>query len=170
MQISGLSAGQRRYIAVEMVISCVVAVLFSAGFTLALFGGQQQVELWGRHGLAIDTVPHTLGILLPAVLVPTLITRRRVSNGKVDGLRSASAWVPRHLLLRTLLLATSGLAVFGGLLVVALELSKVSSLPFATVLVLKIVYGALVALAATPTIIRAALADATALPLSAQRY
>lgn len=164
MSAAPLSAAQQRYVAIEVAIGTLIAVAFSAAFTFAIFGGKAQVALWGTVGLAADTVPHTLGVLLPLVLVPTVITRRRLARGVVDALGTRPAWLPRRLLARALLLTLAGLLLGGGAMLVALKLLGVASLPFTAVLGLKVGYGAVLALATTPTVIRAALADGLALP------
>jgi hypothetical protein len=165
---SELSAAQRRYVAVEVATSTVVAMIFSTAFTLLLFGGQASIPLWGPHGLAIDTFPHTLGVLFPCVVVPTIITRRRLARHRIEAIHHAQTWLPRNLIVRALAITLLGL-VLGGVVVGALELAGLDALPFATVLVLKIAYGGLLALAATPIIIRAALADTPALPQARSR-
>ena len=169
MSAARLSAAQQRYVAIEMAIGTVIAIAFSAAFAFAIFGGKAQVALWGNQGLAADTLPHTLGVLLPLVLVPTLLTRRRLARGEVEALGSRPAWMPRRLLARALLLTAAGLLMGGGAMLAALKLLSVESLPFTTVLGLKIAYGALLALAATPAVIRAALADGVALPRGLHR-
>ena len=124
-----LNAAQQRYVVIEMAIGTLIAIAFSAAFTFAIFGGKAQVALWGNEGLAADTLPHTLGVLVPLVLVPTLITRRRLARGGVDALGSRPAWMPRRLLPRTLLLTLLGLLLGGGAMVGTLHFLGVESLP-----------------------------------------
>ena len=133
MSAAPLSAAQQRYVAIEVAIGTLIAIAFSAAFTFAIFGGKAQVALWGTAGLAADTVPHTLGVLLPLVLVPTVITRRRLARGVVDALGTRPAWLPRRLLARALLLTLAGLLLGGGAMLVALKLLSGGSASLAAV-------------------------------------
>lgn len=148
----------RRYIVMETMIAMVIAIAFSTGFTLMFFSGGAPIALWGDGGLAFDYVPQTLGILLPALLIPTLLTRKRLAAGRIAPRASRPFWLPRNLAARTLAVAAAGLCA-AGFMVGFLALIWTGPLSLASVLMLKIAYGVALALAFMPSIMRAALAD-----------
>lgn len=149
----------RRYILVETMIGMVINALFSAGFAFLVFGGRAEIALWGPTGLALDFVPQTFAIAMMSVLVPTALTRRRIRAGTLAPDGTAPSRLPRNLLVRALLMALVATVVLGGVATVLLAAIRVGPLAFAAVLPLKIIYGALVALAVTPPALRAALRD-----------
>jgi hypothetical protein len=149
----------RRYILVETAIGMVINALFSAGFAFLVFGGRAEIGLWGPDGLALDFVPQTFAIAMMSVLVPTALTRRRIRTGTLAARGEAPSPLPRNLLLRALLMALAATILLGGTATALLAAIRVGPLTFGAVLPLKIVYGALVALAVTPPALRAALLD-----------
>jgi hypothetical protein len=151
-----------RYILVETLISIAINAAISAGFAFLVFGGRTEIGLWGPHGLALDFAPQTFMIALMAVLVPTALTRRRVRTGALPGRRAPPPRLPRSLLVRALLVASLATVLLGGAATAVLAATWSGALDFATVLPLKIIYGALVALLVTPPALRAALTDKVA--------
>jgi energy-converting hydrogenase Eha subunit C len=142
--------GYRRYIAAETGISILINVIFSALFMFAVFGRTASIDLWGGHGLAVDFVPQTFMISAMSVLVPTLVLRKRVGRGV---LKTRSGTPPRllsHLALRVLLLSGLFTIILGGIGVVILSASWAGPLRFWQAFPLKLVYGGIVALIATP--------------------
>lgn len=149
----------RRYLLVETSISMLVNALFSAGFTFLVFGGRGEIGLWGPAGLALDFAPQTFVIAMMSVLVPTALTRRRIRSGALAPGRRAPSRLPGNLLVRALLVASGATLLLGGAATAVLAASWSGPLTFGAVLSLKIVYGALVALAVTPLALRAAFLD-----------
>jgi hypothetical protein len=147
-----------RYIAVETAISIVINVLISALFMVAVFGRASGIDLWGPHGLALDFVPQTFMISAMSILVPTLLTRRRVRAGILTRRASPAPILP-HLMVRIVLLALLFTLIFGGLGVLALALTWTGPLRFWQVFPMKLLYGGLVALIATPIGLSIALSD-----------
>jgi len=148
-----------RYIFVETLISIAINAAISAGFAFFTFGGRTEIGLWGPSGLALDFVPQTFMIALMSVLVPTALTRRRVAAGAIRPPAGPPSRLPRNLAIRALLAAAIATLLLGGTATALLAALWSAPLGFATVLPLKILYGALVALLVTPPALRAALFD-----------
>jgi hypothetical protein len=146
-----------RYILVETLISIAINAAISAGFAFLVFGGRTGVALWGAGGLALDFVPQTFMIAMMSVFVPTALTRRRIEAGAVRARNGRPSRLPRNLLLRALLVAAVATLLLGGAATAILAVSWTALLDFATLLPLKIAYGAIVALLVTPLALRAAL-------------
>src|SRR5579859_6544248 len=100
-----MGTSYRRYIAVETAVSIAINVAISAVFMELVFWRSGTIALWGPHGLAIDFLPQTFMISAMSVLVPTLLTRRRVRNGQLQRRGAAPPPWLRHLLMRIILLA-----------------------------------------------------------------
>jgi lysylphosphatidylglycerol synthetase-like protein (DUF2156 family) len=148
-----------RYILAETLISIAVNAAISAGFAFVVFGGRTGIGLWGPDGLALDFAPQTFMIALMSVLVPTALTRRRIRTGAIQKRRGRASYLPRNLLVRALLVASLATVSLGGAAMLVLAATWSGALGFATVLPLKIIYGALVALLVTPPALRAAFCD-----------
>lgn len=149
----------RRYIVIETLISMAINAAFSAGFAFLMFGGRAEIGLWGPAGLALDFAPQTFVIAMMSVLVPTVLTRRRVRSGALAPGNGAPSRLPDNLLLRAALVALAATIVLGGAATALLAATWTGPLTFSAALLLKIIYGALVALAVTPPALRAALRD-----------
>jgi len=75
----------------------IINVLISAGFMFLVFGRAASINLWGPHGLALDFVPQTFMITLMSIVVPTLLTRKRLVRGQsrpLSGTHRASSIQP----------------------------------------------------------------------------
>lgn len=105
-----MTAAQRRYVRSEMIVAAIINAILSIAFTLIVFGGQPMVAVSGRGGLIIDAVPQTLMIALMSMLVPTLLTRRRLAAGRVAALPGRARW-PHNLIIRSVLVAAVAAAV-----------------------------------------------------------
>jgi hypothetical protein len=130
-----MALSYRRYVLTETTVSIVINVAISALFMVLVFGRSSSIELWGGHGLAVDFIPQTFMISAMSVLVPTLLTRRRMQRG---------------LLLRNPALAPPFLNSLVLRVVVTLDAVWTGPLHFWQVFPLKLLYGAAVALIATP--------------------
>jgi hypothetical protein len=150
----------RRYIAIETAISVVINVGFSVLFFFLVFGRTEQIALWGPGGFAFDYFPQTFMITLMSVIVPTILTRKRVIARKVA--RRESAFAPRlpmNVVLRALLLAAVAAAVLGAVAVLITDNLWSGQPAHSDLRVLKMAYGAVVAAIMTPFALIAALSD-----------
>jgi hypothetical protein len=148
-----------RYVAKETAISVVINCIISALFVWLMFGDRSAAPLWGADGLAVDFVPQTFMIALMGTLVPSAITRRRIRIGALSTEGGHGTRLPRNLFLRSIGFAIAATILIAPIAIGVLTVLGVASLPFASVLAVKILYGALVALAVTPLAVRAVLRE-----------
>jgi len=147
------------YVAVETGISVIINVLISAGFMFLVFGRAASIDLWGPHGLALDFVPQTFMITLMSVVVPTLLTRKRLVGGQISRRTPRARQWPKNLALRASLLAVGMTVVLGGAATLLLASFWAGPQPFWPVFGGKLAYGALTASIATPIGLFLALTD-----------
>ena len=138
------------YVAVETGISVIINVAISAGFMFLVFGHADSIDLWGPHGLALDFVPQTFMITLMSVVVPTLLTRKRLAGGQITRRTPRVRQWPKNLALRASLLAVGTTLVLGGAATLLLASLWSEPVPFWHVFAGKLAYGALAAVIATP--------------------
>jgi hypothetical protein len=75
-----MTDAQRRYVRTEMIVATIINAILSIVFMLIVFGGQPIVAVGGRGGLIVDSIPQTAMIALMSMLVPSLLTRRRLKT------------------------------------------------------------------------------------------
>lgn len=155
----GMVQPYRRYIAIETCISIAINVIFSALFMIAVFGRSPLIGLWGAHGLALDFIPQTFMISAMSVLVPTLLTRRRARRGILEIKSRGTARIVNHLGVRVLLIASLLTMILSGVALAILALSWAGPLRFWQVFPMKLLYGGVVALIATPIGLSIALSE-----------
>lgn len=151
-----LTPEQKRYVAVETAIGIAIGVVLSAFFFWLVFGHDNRVL---RRDLLLDAVPQSFMLTLMTVLVPTLITRKRVARGKITPIARAAIRLPANSLLRALMVAA--LVIVPGVLATAafLILFGLDELTFPAAIWFKMLYGALLASIVAPIGLQAALAD-----------
>jgi hypothetical protein len=145
-----MASSIRRYVITETTVSICINVLISALFMGLVFGRNTWIELWGGHGLAVDFIPQTFMISAMSVLVPTLLTRRRLARGVLVRSPGGRAPLPGNLALRVMVLAIGLTLTLGAAGVLILDLFWTRPLHFWEVFPMKLVYGGIVALIATP--------------------
>jgi hypothetical protein len=154
-----MAISYRRYILTETTVSMVINVLISALFMVIVFGRSTQIDLWGGHGLAIDFIPQTFMIAAMSILVPTLLTRQRMKRGL---LTHSAGDPPRYLsrlTLRVIVIAATLTLILGAAAVLLLDVLWTGPLRFWQAFPMKLLYGAVVALIATPTGLYIALSE-----------
>jgi hypothetical protein len=154
--VAGIHA---RYMRNETLIAMLINSLFSAAFMFIVFGGREEIALWGANGVALDFVPQTFVITMMTVVVATLLTRKRVRSEAVPADAAAPSALPRNVVLRAGLLALIATAMFGGVATAILAIAWSGPYAFAPMLVFKIAYGAMVAAVMATIALRAALRD-----------
>ena len=153
-----MTDGQKHYLARETLIGAIVNALISAAFACAVFKGDP-AWVWRSPSLALDFLPQSFAVAAFSVLVPTLLTRRRMRAGVVKPLAGHSLGLPRNVLARALLIGAAATVLLGGSAVGLSSALVRDPVPFATVLCLKVGYGAAVGALVTWVALRQALAD-----------
>ena len=159
--VSGATAEQRRYVAFETALAVLINSLLSLVFGLALSQGVERVPVRGMHGAAMDFFPQVFMITFATTLVTTLLTRKRIRAGKVAAMRGGRAGLlkdaPRPALVRAVLLALVLALVLAPLSATVLYIGGFDSIPVSVFLVMKVVYGAVLASVIAPPVIRSAM-------------
>lgn len=145
-----LTPAQRRYIAIETVIAAVINAVLSLIFVFLVFGGRLRVPAFGTDGLVLDAVPQTLMVTLMSALVPGLLTRKRLRDGTVEG---AAPPTVGAVVLRAVGVAVLAAVVLTGLQYLLLARGP-SDYGFGTVLIAKMLYGALLGAFVSRRIVR----------------
>jgi hypothetical protein len=152
-----------KYLVVETAISMGINALLSAGFAWLIFHGHDHVPIRGPGGLVRDAGPQTFMITLMGTLVPSLITRQRMRAGRLDawlqGHSGASQGRASNIFLRALVMAVVAMVLGLAINRTILPLLFPAGLAYEGVLLLKTVYGLLVALLVTPFAISWVLKD-----------
>lgn len=152
-----LDPQQRRHVLREAAIGAAITAVLSLGFVVAMFGTSGAVPVFGMPGLIADAVPQNFFGALMCMVVPSLITRKRVRAGLVAP-ADALPLLPRSIGLRALALAV--LATVVGTTIAALSLAWVASpIPIAQVMIAKSAYGAALGAVVGALAARAALGD-----------
>jgi hypothetical protein len=141
------------YLRLETFISICINTLLSLIFVVLIFLGQKHIPVLGLHGIVLDMAPQTFMVTLMGCLIPGLLTRNRLKAGKL-------AWLDRR--------TVSGLGQVVGTAVLAAVLNTLAIvglcwallphlLPegasFLSLLIMKAIYGALLASVVTPWMI-----------------
>jgi hypothetical protein len=160
LQLARMINEHNRYVLSETAISVVINIVLSALFMFLVFGRSPTIELWGRPGLALDFVPQTFMISLMSVLVPSLITRRRMKSGRVAARASARLRnLPKNVVFRAIVIGCGLTVLLGGGAVLLLSAVWRGAAPFWVTFPLKLAYGVLVATIATPLGLYATLSE-----------
>jgi len=145
------------YIRRETMVSAVINAILSALFFWLVFRGVDPVPVWGMGNWVFDFVPQGFMIALMSTLVPGALTGRAIRSGRIAADGQANR-LPGNLLARALLLAGAAAILGAGLVAAIMKLVGAEQLPPGTALLLKIVYGASLAILVTPPGLRRALA------------
>jgi hypothetical protein len=135
-----LAAG--RFVARETMISAAVNAMLSAGFFFAVFGGSSAARVWGAGGLALDFLPQSFAVAFFATLMPSLLARRAMRQGRLVGPSRTRAGLASLLAVAIL----SGLVaslVGGGTWAAAFWASGLAAVPAVPALLVKVAYGAI---------------------------
>lgn len=142
----------RRYLVVETLISVAINGAISFAFAWLMFHASSAVP---ARALIADSIPQSFMVALMSVVVPALLTSRRLAAGQIAPLPGKAVRYP----LAVRAIAAALAAVSCGLLLhlAVLAMGAPNSIGFTTLLALKVVYGAGLAAIVTPLMLRIAL-------------
>lgn len=155
----GMGDRHRTYIAIETTISVFINGSLSLLFAWLVFSGCARVDLWGVHGLAVDFVPQSFMIALMGTVVPTLLTRSRLAQGKLTTMAARHLWLPSNLLVRGLTMAIGSTLIGGGIAVLQLTILMSEPVSIFAVYAIKLGYGCLLAAIVTRMALLRALSE-----------
>lgn len=147
-----MTPAHRRYLVVETLISVAINGAISFAFAWLMFHTSSAIP---AQALIIDSIPQSFMIALMSVIVPGLLTSRRLAAGQIAPLPGKAIRHP----LAVRAIAAAVVAVLCGLL---LHLAVIATRPpsligFTTLLAIKVAYGASLAAIVTPLMLRYAL-------------
>jgi len=145
------------YIRRETGVSIVINSVLSLLFFLLVFGMRDPIPTWGMGQWVFDFLPQSFMIALMSTLVPGFLTAKKLHAGQIAPIDYRSS-LPRNLIARALVLAIASAAMGTALVAGIVTITGVEALPHLAALVLKVIYGALLAILVTPLGLRAALA------------
>lgn len=148
-----------RYVRLETTISMVANTVISGVFAWLLFRNVDSVPLLGAEGIIVDLIPTVFMITFMTVNIETLLTRSRIRSGTALSEGYSVGWLPDFWLLRALTLSLLITLTVVPLTGAVLLLADVSTLPYTTFFIFKLVFGAALALLITPPILRLAIGD-----------
>ncbi|HET9511102.1 MAG TPA: hypothetical protein VFO80_08120 [Sphingomonas sp.] len=152
-----MTGSQRRYVAIETLISCIINGIFSLFFSWLIFASAPTASV---GDVAFDALPQSIVIAFMATLVPTLLTRSRLAKRRIDGIvgRRVRRWPVAAVARAALIAATVGVA--GGIATILL-LPRVAApeWAFADIAAYKVLYGVMLSGLVTVVMVRVALSD-----------
>ncbi|HQS69701.1 MAG: hypothetical protein B7Y36_14335 [Novosphingobium sp. 28-62-57] len=146
----------KAYIRRETAVSTAINVVLSGAFFLVVFGLRGPVPVWSAGGYVFDFGPQGFMIGLMATLVPGLLARKARASGKVRQMDGTSA-LPAAIAVRAILCGTVGATAGMGGSAVLLWASGAAQLDWLTALLIKLLFGAVLAIIVTPAGLRAEL-------------
>ncbi len=141
------------YVAREAAISCFINAAFSAAFFLAVFGFGANIPVWGLGNFVFDFLPQTFAVAFFASFVPSLLTRKAISSGKVAAATVAPPTV-LALFAAAVLRAIAALLVGGAIWAALFWLVGTQEIAAVPAFGLKVLYGALLGAAVTRSRLR----------------
>lgn len=162
-----MSPEHRRYLLIEQGLGAgLVNLGINAAIAWLLFRGAATVPLWGEQSIGGDTIGTTFFLPLITTLIASRIVRSQARAGRVPWLAwdAGSPWrrLPKPLWLRGVVLGLACVTMVGLPASWLLGASGVAEMTFGGFVAFKAIFAALLGVAVTPLIARAALADAGA--------
>lgn len=145
------------YVRTETLISMAINGVLSLVFFLIVFSKVDIVPMWGAGNWVFDFLPQSFMIALMGTLVPGALTAKRLRAGALQPLPQPSR-LPHSLALRALVLAVAAALAGTAIVAAIIALAGVTALAWTPALVLKVVYGVVLAAVVTPMGLRSALA------------
>jgi len=142
----------RRYLVVETLISVVINSAISFGFAWLMFHTSSAIP---AQALIVDSIPQSFMIALMSVVVPGLLTSRKLAAGQIAPLPGKAVRYP--LAVRAIAAALAAVLCGSLLHLAVLAAGALDPIGFTTLLAVKVVYGAGLAAIVTPLMLRYAL-------------
>ena len=137
----------RNHILRESFVSMVINTGLSLGFTYVTFHGAEMIL---RRELIIDALPQSFFVTFFGVLVPTLLTRKKIRAGHLASLLPGIKPFPANPFLRAIAFGIVASVAGASLHYVALHGLGIEAVAFKTALVYKSIYGAALSWIVTP--------------------
>ncbi len=139
----------KTYIRRETMVSVAINCVLSALFFWVVFRGVDPVPTWGMGNWVFDFLPQSFMIALMSTLVPGAMAGKAIRAGRIKADGPAN-WLPGNLPARALVMALVSATFGAGLIAAIVQGIGVEQLSATTALVLKIIYGTILAGIVTP--------------------
>jgi hypothetical protein len=143
------------FLAKQFAVNLGVAIVLTIAATALIFYGRSSVPLWGMGNLALDLIPSTLLPTVGATIAITKATASAIGEGLIKptrknilGLLPKKDWFA-GLVIGLVLLAPLGLGFIGA----ARYTYDWQPVPYAAVMIFKLIYALILCLANTPLIV-----------------
>jgi hypothetical protein len=146
-----------RYVARETLVSAGINAFISVGFFLLVFRGVDPVPVWGVANFAFDFVPQSFAIGLMATLVPGLMCRTAIADGRLAS-SFTSPVTAGGVVARALRNAILAVLAGAGLCALLLWATGADTLAHTPAFALKVFYGALLGALVTRITLRSMMA------------
>lgn len=153
-----MDSEHRKYLARETLASAVINALLSAAVCWLVFGRGGAGSVDEAKVLAMDFLPQAFVLSVMSVLVPGLVTRRRLKLGLVAPWQGPSPALPRNLVLRAVVIALAATVLGGGAALLVTLAVWQGPLSIGAVYGIKVLFGVLLSIPVTRIGLRAALA------------
>lgn len=140
----------KAYLLRETAIGAVINAVLSLAMFLLVFGiHAARIPVWGPGQFAFDFLPQSFGVSFMSTLMPGLIARRNLAGGRIAPVAGRPR-LPRHLILRALLVGCIVAVICSLLWNFLLRLSGIQEIAWLPALIIKVAYGAILGSAVTP--------------------
>ena len=146
-----------QYVRKEQMISIAINGALSLVFFLIVFGQASVIPLWGVGNWVFDFLLQSFMIALMGTLVSGMLTMRRLRAGTLQPAPWQSR-LPSSLVGRALVLSVAAALLGTAAITAAVWASGLAELSWTPALVLKVLYGLILAAIVTPIGLRSALA------------
>ncbi|WP_138918682.1 hypothetical protein [Nitrospirillum viridazoti] len=158
-----MTHSQRRYVVIETAIGVFISAAISILFVFVVFGGQDAIPLAGLGGVAFDALPQSFMIVFMSVLMPTVLTRRRIhSRTHLCINKIIRVSFPKNSFLRALYVAAPAAVTAWLFHISILPVVSPPEWRFFPLLFYKTVYGAFVSFVFVPVAIYVVMCEASA--------
>ncbi len=159
-----VSSAHRRYLLIDQGLGAgLVNLAINAAIAWLLFRSADTVPMWGEQSIAGDTIGTTFFLPLITTMIASRIVRSQARAGRVSRLAwdLDSPWrrLPKRLWLRGAMMGLACIAAVGLPATWILGAAGVTKMTFGEFVLFKATFAAVLAVAVTPLIARAALAD-----------
>lgn len=149
------------HVVANTLIGAAASTAVACALAFAVFHGQPSIPLWGPHGALADAVPTSFMTILMSSIIPGLVTRSLVRQGRLAPVVGRSL-LPRNPLACGALLAICGTILLCGLAAGVVAALAIDSMSFTALIVAKILTGGVVPIIVTPLAIRTAASSGAA--------
>lgn len=150
------------FIRAETTVSLIFNTVFCGFFAWFPFRDMETIPLWGGMGMAADLIPTVFMIVFMTSNAETFRVRRAIAANQIEPLPESiytRLAFFNHFISRSFVFGLIASLILIPTTVLVFVIAGIHALPFITFVIYKLVFGACLALLATPIILRVALSE-----------